>query len=276
MNMILRIFASIIWLVSVPAFAKAPTLTGAFVQGGLVVGQAAPGDHLRLDGTQVPVDDSGLFVLGFGRDAAPKANLVVTSSDGKQTTLSLKIQKRKWPVQSIRGLPRAKVTPPPAFYARIKRENQAIKTVRARVTPHAMFKSGFMKPAQGVISGVFGSQRILNGKPKSPHSGQDIAAKAGSSVLAAAPGVVSLVLKDMYYTGQTVMIDHGLGLQSVYAHMSKTLVKVGDTVARGQVIGKVGATGRATGPHLHWGVSWLSSRLDPQTILEALPVRKTP
>jgi murein DD-endopeptidase MepM/ murein hydrolase activator NlpD len=192
----------------------------------------------------------------------------VLDIDGERQELT--VAKRAWKVQRIEGLPPAKVTPDPAELARIKAENELVAARRAVVTPMARFLSGLSSPADGPVSGVFGSQRVLNGEARAPHSGTDIAAPTGAPVRAVADGVVTLVHPDMFFTGTTVMIDHGLGLQSVYAHMSRADVAEGAEVKRGQAIGAVGASGRATGPHLHWGLSWLDVRLDPEAGLAAL------
>ena len=245
--------------------AQAAELTGRLEQGGIVFGQARPGAVVTLDGRPVPVDAGGRFLLGFGREAAPSTTL---SIDGE--TQSLAIAKRDWPVQRIDGLPPAKVTPDPAELARIKAENELVAAKRAVIGPRALFLEGLVAPADGAISGVFGSQRILNGEPRAAHSGTDIAAPTGAPVRAVADGVVTLAHPDMFFTGQTIMVDHGLGLQTVYAHLSRMNVAEGDKVRAGQTIGAVGASGRSTGPHLHWGATWLDVRLDPQTVMEVL------
>lgn len=247
---------------------SAAELSGKLEQGGIVLGQARPGAVVRLDGRPVPTDAAGHFLLGFGRDAAPQAVLEV---DG--TPQTLEVGPRTWKVQRIQGLPPAKVTPDPAELARIKAENELVASRRAVITPTALFLGGLTAPADGAVSGVFGSQRILNGEPRAAHSGTDIAAPTGAPVRAVADGVVTLAQPDLFFTGITVMIDHGLGLQSVYAHMSRLDVTEGMRVAKGQQIGAVGASGRATGPHLHWGASWLDVRLDPETVLAVLGSR---
>jgi len=252
-------------LLSAGAAHAEVTLEGRCEQGGLMVGQAPPGAVVSLDGRAVPSDADGRFLLGFGREAAPVAVLTI---DGEIRQLS--VAKRDWPVQRINGLPQDKVTPDPAQLARIKAENELVAERRSHVTLAALFLSGLMAPAEGPISGVFGSQRILNGEPRAPHSGTDIAAPAGAPVKSVGDGVVVLAHPDLFFTGRTVMIDHGLGLVSVYAHMSRIDVAEGERVAKGQVIGAIGATGRVTGPHLHWGASWLDVRLDPVTVLAVL------
>jgi murein DD-endopeptidase MepM/ murein hydrolase activator NlpD len=254
----------LLFLLASPAVAEVP-LSGALEQGGLAVGQARPGAQVSLENRRVSVDEAGRFVLGFGRDAPARLRLVV---DGVEQTVA--IQPRDWPVQRIDGLPPAKVTPDAKALERIRAETKLIAERRDRDSPASWYLGGFAQPADGVVSGVFGSQRILNGEPRAPHSGTDIAAPAGAAVRAAADGVISLAHRDLYFTGMTVMIDHGHGLSSVYAHLSAITVKEGQTVRRSQDIGRVGATGRATGPHLHWGVSWFDQKLDPETVLKTL------
>lgn len=248
-----------------PLAAQAVDLTGRLEQGGIVQGQARPGAHVTLDGRPVPVDGHGDFLLGFGREAAAQARLEV---DGDVQVLD--IAKRDWAIQRIDGLPQAKVTPDPAQMARIRAESELVAARRAVVSLSPRFLGGLVPPADGPRSGVFGSQRILNGEARAPHSGTDIAAPLGAPVHAVAGGTVTLAATDLYFTGATVMIDHGLGLQTIYAHLSRLDVTEGDTVATGQIIGAVGASGRATGPHLHWGATWLDVRLDPETVMVVL------
>lgn len=266
----MRVWGLLVAALVMAGTAEAAELSGRLEQGGLALGQARPGAQVRLDGRAVPVDAEGRFLVGFGRDAADHAMLEV---DGAAQELT--IAKRAWKVQRIQGLPPAKVTPDPAELARIKEENELVAARRSRPSPTALFLAGLASPADGPISGVFGSQRVLNGEPRAPHSGTDIAAPTGAPVRAVADGVVSLAHPDMFFTGITVMIDHGLGLQSVYAHMSRLDVAEGQAIQRGQTIGAVGASGRATGPHLHWGLSWLDVKLDPETGLAVLGSRPT-
>jgi len=258
-------------LLALSAGANALELTGNFTQGGLVIGQTQPGSRVKLDGEAVPVSDDGRFLLGFGRDAKAKSALAVTSPDGVRQTRSLKIKARVYREQRINGLPRRKVTPAPEDIARIAADNKIIVATRAGITRRAYYGSGFKWPVTGPISGVFGSLRILNGTPKNPHNGVDIAAPAGTVIVAPADGVVTVAQPDMFYTGKTVMLDHGYGLTSVYAHMSALLVRQGDVVAQGTPIGKVGRTGRVTGPHLHWGVTLMATHLDPQLLAGPMP-----
>lgn len=271
--MIRRIAISIVILLFSALTAAAATLqlSGDFVQGGLVLGRTDPGNRVELDGLAVPVGGDGRFLLGFGRDAGAKSRLAIIAPGGARQIRSLKISARVYREQRINGLPERKVTPAAEDLARIIADNKQIAAVRAKVTAVSYFGGGFKWPVKGPISGVFGSLRVLNGKPKNPHNGVDIAAARGSLIVAPADGVVVLARPDMFYTGKTLMIDHGLGLTSVYAHMSAILVKIGDVVKRGTPIGRVGKTGRVTGAHLHWGITLEKTHLDPQLLTGPMP-----
>jgi murein DD-endopeptidase MepM/ murein hydrolase activator NlpD len=242
--------------------SAATRLDGDFVQGGLVIGTTAPSSKVMLDGRVVRVAPDGQFLFGFTRDAAPDAVLEITAPDGSVDRRALKILPRAYDIQRIDGLPRKMVTPPADVLARIRREGAAIEAARMRDTPVAYFRSGFDWPARGRISGVYGSQRILNGKPRRPHYGIDIAGSVGTPVAAPADGIVRLAEPDLYYSGGTIILDHGHGLSSAFLHMSKVVVKPGDRVGRGDPLGAIGATGRATGPHLDWRINWFDRRLD--------------
>lgn len=246
-------------------------LEGNFIQGGLVYGKTEPGDRVELDGVRLSLSTGGRFLIGFGRDAPQSAVLSITGSGGKTDRRTLKVASREYKVQHIDGLPARKVTPRPEDEARIKADNAGIARVRALDTDDAYFSSGFTWPVTGPVSGVFGSLRILNGKPKNPHNGTDIAAPEGTIIRAPADASVALVNDDMFYTGKTLMLDHGLGLSSVYAHMSAILVKQGTLVKKGTPIGRVGQTGRVTGAHLHWGVTLGATHLDPALIAGKMP-----
>jgi murein DD-endopeptidase MepM/ murein hydrolase activator NlpD len=240
---------------------------GDFSQGGLVQGHAAAGLKLKLGDRDVPLGPNGEFVFGFGRDEPAEANLSIRAADGRETKLTLSIAKRQYDIQRIDGLPPAQVTPPPELLERIKRENAKIAAARQINSPRLDFLAGWVWPADGPVSGVYGSQRILNGEPRQPHFGLDIAAPTGTPVRASTGGVVTFADKDVYYTGGTVIIDHGHGINGAYSHLSRIDVKVGQQVKQGEQIGAVGATGRATGPHLDWRVNWFDVRLDPQRLL---------
>lgn len=240
---------------------------GHFEQGGMITGSVVPGTVLRLGTRPVPVADDGHFVFGFNRDEAAEVPLEVRQPDGQQILVMLQVARRDYDIQRIEGLPPKQVTPPPEVLDRIRRENAQIDAVRQQASPHTDFLQGWIWPAKGPISGIYGSQRFLNGQPRQPHYGVDIAAPAGAPVVATTDGTVVLAEPDLYYTGGTVIIDHGLGLTAAYLHMQTVLVKPGQRVMQGEQIGTVGATGRATGAHLDWRVNWFDVRLDPQLLL---------
>ena len=253
----------LIGLMALPAEAGTLQLKGDFLQGGLVIGKTMPGSKITLGGRKVQQSAEGYFLLGFSRDAKPEARLVLRYPDGSEDRRQLKIAKRKYDIQRIDGLPKRKVTPNAKDLKRIGEERTLISQARKSRAPVAYFISGFSRPAKGRISGVYGSQRILNGKPRRPHYGLDIAAPKGTPVKAAAAGKVAFVHPGMFFNGKTVIIDHGLGLATTYIHMSDTAVKAGDIVVKAQIIGKIGQTGRATGPHLHWSLRLDNVELDP-------------
>jgi murein DD-endopeptidase MepM/ murein hydrolase activator NlpD len=246
-------------------------LEGELIQGGLVRGHVAPGSAVWLDGRELRVAADGRFVFGFGRDARSRAELVVRRPDGHEDQRTLDVATRTYRVQRIDGLPPREVTPSEQDLARIQADAKLIEAARARDSDGVGFTQEIAWPALGRISGIYGSQRILNGEPRAPHRGIDVAAPAGTPVQAMASGVVSLAESDLYFTGGTVMVDHGHGLHSIYAHMQDVLVEVGQGVAQGAPLGRVGATGRATGPHLHWGIYWFDEALDPALLAGPMP-----
>lgn len=267
--------AVVLALIATAAGAFDVTLKGELTQGGMVVGSAVPGSRISLDGHDVPQADDGIFVLGFAREAAPTAELAVTAPDGRTERRTLNITRRTFPVQRIEGLPEAMVTPPPEIFERIKKEVALVSELRTKLSRVPYFLSGWSWPVVGPISSPFGGQRILNGKPNLPHYGVDIAAPAGSPVRTPVAGTV-LLARELYLTGFTVIIDHGLGVNSAYSHLSKLEVKEGDKVRRGQIIGEVGATGRATGPHLDWRVNVFQVRVDPTLLAGPMPLPANP
>jgi murein DD-endopeptidase MepM/ murein hydrolase activator NlpD len=247
--------------------AVALDLRGPLAQGGLVFARAPAGTRAWLDGRALGVGSDGRFVFGFGRDHAEAAELDLRAPDGATTTRRLAIARRAWDIQRIDGLPPRMVEPGEADLARIKADNAAIAAARARHSPDALWDTDWIWPATGPISGVYGSQRILNGQPRRPHYGVDIAMPVGTPVVAPAPGVVSLASPDMYFTGGTLMLDHGHGVASLYAHLSALDAMPGRRVAKGERIGAIGATGRVTGAHLHWGLTWQSVNVDPAPLV---------
>jgi murein DD-endopeptidase MepM/ murein hydrolase activator NlpD len=235
-------------------------------QGGLALGQAGPGSRVTLDGKPVQVAPDGQFAVGFSRDAAPVARLAVTTPGGGTQQQDLAIAQREWDVQRLNGLPSAMVSPNARQLERINAERKRIAATRAVDSDLPYFTEAFIRPAPGRISGVYGSQRILNGEPRAPHLGLDIAAPTGTPALAMGSGRV-LLAADLYFTGNTIILDHGHGVTSLYAHLSAINVAEGQSIRQGQRLGAVGATGRVTGPHLHLGVNWLSTALDPAPLV---------
>ncbi len=253
-------------IAAIPAHADRTALNGVFSQGGMVIGQTEPGATVRFDGRVLRVSPDGAFVFGFHRDDPPEMSLTIDYPDKTGEAIALKIEQRSYAIQRIDGLPQKKVTPPPEVIERIQREAAAVREARARDSAVEEFLNGFLWPVDGPISGVYGSQRVLNGTPRQPHYGVDVAAPVGTPVIAPAAGTVSFADPDLYYSGGTLMIDHGHGLASAFLHMHSVDVTEGQWVARGQRIGTVGATGRVTGAHLDWRVNWFEKRLDPQLL----------
>jgi murein DD-endopeptidase MepM/ murein hydrolase activator NlpD len=264
------LLASALFLIQSVAFAV--ELTGTAVQGGLLFGQAQPGSHVSLDGKEVVISAGGRFVIGFGRDETGSRELRVASPDGEVFQRSLAVLKSQYDIERVDGLPPSTVSPDPAAAERIREEARMVATARRHRDTQAYYVSGFRWPAQGRVSGVYGSQRILNGQPRNPHFGLDIAAPTGTDVFAPADGLITLTHPDMLLSGGTLILDHGQGLSSTFLHLSKILVEAGTFVKQGDLIARIGATGRASGPHLDWRMNWLDRRVNPQPLLPATPV----
>jgi hypothetical protein len=242
-------------------------------QGTLVVGHTARGNTVTLGERPLRVGADGGFAFGVGRDQAGPLKLTIHWFDGATEWANIQVTSHDWPIETIQGVPPATVNPPPDIAARIEREQAAVDAARLRDDDRNDYEQAFHWPVQGRISGRFGNQRIYvlkdgSAVPKAPHSGMDIAVPTGTPVLAPAAGVVTFVAPDLYLTGGTVLLDHGHGVSSNFLHLSRIDVHVGDSVVQGQVIGAVGATGRASGPHLHWGMNWFDVRVDPLFVLE--------
>lgn len=253
------------------AHAKVPLeLTGNAVEGGLMFGKTAPDSLVELDKRPVDVSAAGDFLISFGRDSAGTMELLITSPQGSRIE-SIQITDRAFKIERIDGLPKRKVTPDPKAIARIGKEKKEINAARKETSGQPYYMGGFQWPATGRISGVYGSQRILNGKPRRPHYGTDIAAPTGTPIRAVAPGRVVFVHTGMFFNGKTVLIDHGLGLRSIYIHLSEAFVEAGQHVDLNMDIGAIGQTGRATGPHLHFGMTHGKTPIDPEVILGPMP-----
>lgn len=250
-------------------------LKGEWRQGELIFGHVAPGTQVWFSSRSVRVSPGGDFVIGLDRDAPAKMGIEFTPPHGDKQRREFEVAARTYDIQKIEGLPAEQVTPPPEMAARIQKEQFESREARMVDSGREDFLHGFIWPCTGRISGVYGSQRILNGVPKQPHYGVDVAVPVGTEVRAPAAGVVTLAVPDMYYTGGTLMIDHGHGLTSAFLHLSRLRVKLGQVVAQGDVVAESGMTGRATGPHLDWRVSWFDSRVDPQRLVPPMP-EKTP
>ena len=239
---------------------------GKFLQGHYIVGITDPAAQIIIGKKKVKVSKEGYFVFGIDRDR--KFDLTITIiKDEKKEKIIKKVLKRKYNIQRIDGLEESKVTPPESVYKRIKEENNKIGEARAIDSDLSFFKDQFIMPVDGIISGVYGSQRILNGKPKWPHYGIDIAAKQGTMIKSSGSGIVTMAEDDLYYTGGTIIMDHGHGISTIYSHLETVLVSVGDKINKGDIIGTVGSTGRSTGPHLDFRVNWFQTRLDPMSVL---------
>jgi murein DD-endopeptidase MepM/ murein hydrolase activator NlpD len=246
---------------------SAVELNGKFIQGHFIIGKTDPSSKVKIDKKQIRVSKDGYFAFGLARDR--KYDVVITiEKNGVKEKITKRIQKRKYNIQRIDGLEEKMVTPPEEVYERIKKDNKLIAKARAVDTDLDYFKDKFIIPVEdAIITGVYGSQRILNGKPKWPHYGLDFAQDEGAPVKAMINGTVTLAETDLYYTGGTLIFDHGHGISTLYMHLNEIFVKKGQKVKQGEVIGTVGATGRATGAHLDVRLNWFGVRLDPATVL---------
>jgi len=258
----MKILINLIFLL-ITTSSFAATFNGKFVQGSFILGKTEPGSEVFIDKKKVKVTGEGYFAFGLGRDR--KNDVVIEINE---TKIVKKVFKRKYKIQRIDGLEEKKVTPPEEVYERIKRENKWIGEARAINSDLTFFKNKFINPLENaIITGVYGSQRILNGKPKWPHYGLDFAAEEGTEIKAMLGGIVTLAETDLFYTGGTLIFDHGHGISTLYMHMKTLFVKKGQKVKQGDVIGTVGSTGRSTGAHLDVRLNWFQVRLDPATVL---------
>jgi len=257
----------------VNAGEELPRLSGNFVQGGLAFGQVAPGSRVKINDHPVRVSSNGEFVVGFGHDYPENATLIIVNHEGSEYQHALKIAQREYKIQKIDGLPNAQVNPDEKTLVRIRQERKSIAQARSLDEERMDFKNGFIWPVKGPISGVYGSQRILNGEPRQPHYGIDVAVPTGTPVIAPAAGVVTYA-EDMYFSGGTLVLDHGHRLSSSFLHLDKILVKVGDRIEQGEKIALVGATGRVTGAHLDWRMNWYEQRIDPGLLMVEMPKKR--
>jgi len=280
------VLAVVAWLVCCPHFAMArpvvddqslfervplamslatPTLKlkGQLKQGAFLIGKVAPASSVSLNDSELKVSAGGLFVLGFSRDARPEQQIKVYDAAGKASVHEFAVAAREYQTQYIEGIAKKLMQPSQQDLQRIQEESALVRQARAVNSDMVSFTEPFIWPAKGPVTGVYGSQRFFNGQPRRPHFGLDIAAPSGTDVVAPASGVITLVHSDMFYSGGTIVLDHGYGMSSTFIHLSEELVTPGQKVKQGEVIGKVGKSGRATGPHLDWRINWFDTRLDP-------------
>ena len=277
--MILRFLAGpfAICLLASPVLANSPDIRVVFPanasQGAMVVGKVPAGSSVRYANRDLRVTPYGTVVFGIGRDETGPLKVDVKRPDGGKFVAEIIVEAQDWPIERVNGVPPKTVNPPPEIAARIEREQASVAAARDRDDERTDFAESFIRPVEGRISGRFGNQRVYNGTPGMAHSGMDIAAPSGTPVRAPASGIVSFANIDLYLTGGTLLIDHGHGISSNFLHLSRIDVAVGDHVEQGQIVAAVGASGRATGAHLHWGMNWFTVRMDPQLVLDASKAR---
>ncbi len=267
----ISVLSLLICLLTPSSLLAETQLSGEAIQGGLIFGQTTAGSKVTLDGAALLVAADGHFVIGFDRDESGTRELTIRQSGQTAETIELMVKPRNYNVERVDGLPPRTVTPDPEAAERIKQEAAMVSAARRLRDQRTDYAAGFEWPAAGRISGVYGSQRVLNGEPGRPHYGLDIAAPTGDPVYAPAAGKVTLAHKDMYFSGGTLILDHGQGLSSTFLHLSEILVETGSTVKQGELIARIGATGRASGPHLDWRMNWLNRRVDPQLLVSGEP-----
>ena len=249
-------------------YAYCVEFNGDFRQGSFILGKTDPGSKVIIDKKKIRVTKDGFFAFGLDRDRKNNVLIKIISKNDTQI-LEKKVFKRKYQIQRIDGLPPKQVTPPPEVFDQIKKDNILIGKARSIDSDLIFFKENFIFPIDKyIITGVYGSQRILNGKPRRPHYGIDFHAPEGTPVKAMMDGVVTLAEKDMYFTGGTIIFDHGHGISTLFMHMKDIDVKVGQKIKQGEVVGSLGKSGRATGPHLDIRLNWFDIKLDPMTILK--------
>ena len=241
-------------------------IKGEIIAGGIIIVNVSPGSTVKLNDESIMISDKGVFLVGFERKPQPTQILEIYNENVLVEKITLNVKIRSYEIQRINGIKKEKVDPPQSVIDRIYMERNSVKESRKKsnLITSTYYNNGFVLPAKGPISGVYGSQRILNGKPRSPHYGIDIALPKGHEVVSPMDGIVVFSNNDLYYSGGTIIIAHGQGLTTSYLHLSEILVSVNNIVRRGELIGKVGATGRATGPHLHWGAELRGKRIDPK------------
>ena len=264
------LFIVLFFVVPTSSFAELQ-LQGSPMQSGLLRGHVDPGEEVFYADRQLKVTPDGSFILGFGRDVPLQQTLTLIDPDGTTHVHSFRLKQRRYDIQKINGISKRMMNPSEDDLRRIGQEAQQVAKARQQEIERLNFQETFIWPVIGRISGIYGSQRILNGEPRRPHFGIDIAAPTGTPVKAPAGGLVTMVHEEMFYSGGTLIVDHGYGLSSSFLHLHKILVKVGDPVVQGQIIATVGASGRVTGPHLDWRINWFDQRLDPALLVGPMP-----
>ena len=268
--MVLRFVLLFLMVLSSPLI-HAVELKGHLIQGGMVIGQAEVGSRVFLNDQELQLTEYGRFVFGLDRDAPESIRLTVNTPEGTEETQTIAIKQREYNIQYIEGISKSIMAPSPENIKRARAESALVRKARAQSLPRLDFAETFQWPLKGPITGVYGSQRVYNGEPRRPHYGVDVAAPTGTPVTVPAPGVVTLVHQDMFFSGGTIIIDHGYGISSTMIHLSKVLAKEGDEVKPGDIVAEVGASGRATGPHLDWRMNWFKARIDPMLLVETDP-----
>ena len=265
---ILAILLALPFRVQAESAAQRVVFPDTTSQGSMVIGKVPAGSVVRYAGRSLRTTAYGTVAFGVGRDESGPLTVEVARPDGRKEVSKIQVTPRDWPIEHVNGVPAKTVDPPPEIAERIRREQASVAIVRDRDDDRTDFTETFIRPVEGRISGRFGNQRVYNGKPRAAHSGMDIASATGTPVKAPASGIVTFANADLYLTGGTLVIDHGFGFSSNFLHLSRLDVTVGERIEQGQVIGAVGATGRATGPHLHWGMNWFEVRIAPRLVLE--------
>jgi murein DD-endopeptidase MepM/ murein hydrolase activator NlpD len=248
-------------------------LTKQFFQGALIVGKTAPENKVMLNGKAIKVSANGDYALGFSRDEKNNSELVIISPNGQREKTTLTPLKREYNIQKVEGIAKKIMNPNKKANIRAGEDNKKISAARKVDSDLTAFAQGFVAPIDGIITGVYGSQRYYNGVPKRPHYGLDYAGKKGDPVKSPADGIILMYVPDMFYSGGTMIIDHGHGVSSTFLHLSDSYVKVGDKVNKGQLVAAVGSSGRATGPHLDWRINWFNMKLDPALVLKLKPLK---
>ena len=248
-------------------------LTKQFFQGALIVGKTAPENKVMLNGKAIKVSANGDYALGFSRDEKNNSELVIISPNGLREKTTLTPLKREYNIQKVEGIAKKIMNPNKKANIRAGEDNKKITAARKVNSDLTAFAQGFVAPIDGIITGVYGSQRYYNGVPKRPHYGLDYAGKKGDPVKSPADGIILMYVPDMFYSGGTMIIDHGHGVSSTFLHLSDSYVKVGDKVNKGQLVAAVGSSGRATGPHLDWRINWFNMKLDPALVLKLKPLK---